>query len=460
MGKRFLVVGHEARDHAIAWKLAQSPHVETVYVQTGNRAMPFDGKLTRLPNWSDEDTADFAVMNHVACTIVGDTSDMEAGFVDEFLQRGLPILGAHQAAAMLEGSKTFAKDFMQRYGVPTARHRICDDRDQIDALLEGCSYPLVLKSNLRVGSQNSAKIIHDPAEAVRACHEIFDAQSSKYDDEDDDEDDAEPVQVLLEEFISGKETSYTILMDGDNWTPLIAVRDYKRLYDNDVGVNTGGMGSYAPVPWLTQPLKDRIAQKIVEPTLRGMREEGLSYRGFLYFGIMVDAQGEPWVLEYNTRLGDTEGETILTMWEDDLSQVALQAASGSIANLSLNWRKGWAVSLTLAPQGYPGNSVRTPIDLPFPAERGVKCYGSIVRQSIDGRYTTGPGPVACVTVHAPDIATCRKLAYETAHRIDKDGLLHYRKDIALELEAPTATAPAARSLFGPLAQPSTALEQY
>ncbi|MGH8810153.1 MAG: phosphoribosylamine--glycine ligase, partial [Noviherbaspirillum sp.] len=349
MGTVFLVVGHEGRDHAIARKLAQSPRVELVYVATGNRAMPFDSKLFRLPDWSHEGTADFVAENNIACTIVGDTSDMQSGFVDVFLERGLPILGATQAAAMLEGSKSFAKDFMLRHRVPTARHRMCDNPADIDDFLSGCSYPVVLKADLRVSSQNSAKIIHDPAEAARACKEIFDAQNDKFDDE--------PAQVLLEEFISGKETSYTILMDGEHWTPLVAVRDYKRLYDGDAGCNTGGMGSYAPVPWLTRDINDRIATKVIEPTLRGMREEGLSYRGFLYFGIMVDARGEPWVLEYNTRLGDTEAETILTLWDDDLAQVALQATTGSIASLTLNWRKGWAVSIAIAPHGYPGGTI-------------------------------------------------------------------------------------------------------
>lgn len=437
MGKRFLVVGHEGRDHALAWKLAQSPQVEKVYVATGNRAMPFDPKLQRVPDWSHEDTADFVVEKDIVCTIVGDTSDMQSGFVDVFMERGLPILGAHQAAAMLEGSKSFAKDFMQRHGVPTSSHRMCYRREDIAAFLQGCSWPVVLKADLRVSSQNSAKIIHDPAEAARACEEIFDAQSAKFDDE--------PAQVLLEEFITGKEISYTVLIDGDNWVPLIAVRDYKRKFDQDFGCNTGGMGSYAPVPWLTPELEQRIAEKIVEPTLRGMREEGLQYRGFLYIGVMVDAQGEPWVLEYNTRLGDTEAETILTMWEDDLADVAWQAATGSVEHLKLSWRKGWAVSVALTPPAYPGGDiVLTPIALPFPEHPRVKVYGSIIRQNDAGQYTTGPGPVACVSAFAPDIATCRQSAYEVARLIDKEGYLHYRTDIALEAEQAALCADAGK----------------
>lgn len=425
MGTRFLVVGHEARDHALAWKLAQSPAVETVYIGDGNRAVPFDAKLSRLIDYSHEELADFVEANGIACTIVGDTSDMQDGIVDLFAARGLPILGAHKAAAQLEGSKAFAKDFMRRHGIPTAQYRMCNDPDDILGLLAGCRYPLVLKSDLRVASQNSAVIIRDEAQAIRTCQEIFEAQGDKFDDE--------PAQVLMEEFITGREVSYTILLDGEHWTPLISVRDYKRLLDNDGGCNTGGMGSYAPASWLTPDMHAAIAEKIVEPTLRGMRAEGLQYRGFLYIGIMVDAQGQPWVLEYNTRLGDTEAETILSMWEDDFAEVSMRAAAGSIAGLALTWREGYAVSIAIAPKGYPDAPLKTPISLPFPKHENAKCFGSIIRSTDDGKITTGPGRVACVTAHAKTIAECRDIAYATARRLDSGSRLHYRKDIGLEL---------------------------
>lgn len=426
MGTRFLVAGHEARDHALAWKLAQSPQVETVYICEGNYAAPHDTKLKRLIGYSYEELADFAIANEVVCTVVGDTSDMQGGIVDIFNRRGLPVLGAHQAAAMLEGSKAFGKTFMLRHGVPTARHRMCDNPQQIREFLQGCAYPVVLKSDLRVASQNSAVIIQDEAQAVRTCEEIFAAQSDKFDDE--------PAQVLLEEFITGREVSYTILLDGTHWKPLISVRDYKRLNDNDAGCNTGGMGSYAPVQWLTPELEARIAAKIVEPTLRGMQAENLSYRGFLYIGIMVDAQDEPWVLEYNTRLGDTEAETILMMWDDDFSEVALRTATGSIEHAVLTWRNGCAVSIAVAPKGYPEDPATTPVSLPFPRRDNVKCFGSIIRRNDKKQYTTGPGRVACVTAVGDDAAAARRSAYEVARSLDKYGRLHYRRDIALELD--------------------------
>lgn len=427
MGTRFLVIGHEARDHALAWKLAQSPEVETVYICDGNFAVPHDDKLKRLINYSHDELADFAVENNVVCTVVGDTSDMQTGIVDIFARRGLAILGAHQVAATLEGSKTFAKAFMYRHGIPTAAYRMCDSPDEVDDMLVGCPYPVVMKSDLRVASQNSAVIIQNEEQARRAFKDIFAAQEDKFDDEQ--------AQIIIEQFITGREISYTILMDGSNWTPLISVRDYKRQLDNDGGCNTGGMGSYAPVPWLTQELQDRIAEKIVKPTLYGMRLEGLNYRGFLYIGIMVDAQDEPWVLEYNTRLGDTEAETILMMWDDDFSKVAHQTATGSIDQLALNWRKGCAVSIAVAPKGYPEDPVKTPVSLPFPVRDNARCFGSIIRRNDKGEYTTGPGRAACVTAVGEDIASARKNAYDTARSLDKFGRLHYRRDIALELEA-------------------------
>lgn len=426
MGKRYLVVGHEGRDHALAWKLAQSPEVETVYICNGNHAVPHDAKLKRLLEYTHEELADFAAESDIVCTVVGDTSDMQDGIVDIFAQRGLPILGAHRAAATLEGSKIFAKAFMYRHNIPTALCRTCDNPEEVDQVLAGCPYPVVMKSDLRVASQNSAVIIQNEVQARRAFGDIFEAQEYEHEEA--------RAQIIIEEFLVGREMSYTILTDGTHWKPLISVRDYKRQYDNDGGVNTGGMGSYAPVPWLTPDLEQQIARQIIEPTLAGLRAEGLSYRGFLYFGIMVDVHGQPRVLEYNTRLGDTEAETILMMWEDDFAAVALQAATDSIADLQLHWNSGIAVSIAIAPQGYPEDPIRAAISLPFPAPDHVKCFGSIIRRGDKSRYVTGPGRVACVSAVGPDAATARQRAYDTARAIDSAGRLHYRKDIALEVE--------------------------
>ena len=228
--------------------------------------------------------------------------------------------------------------------------------------------------------------------------------------------------------------SYTILTDGTNWKPLISVRDYKRLYDDDKGVNTGGMGSYAPVPWLSPELEQRIAEQIIEPTLAGLRAEGLNYRGFLYTGIMVDERGQPHVLEYNTRLGDTEGETILMMWEDDFAAVALRAATGTIDDLQLHWKAGVAVSIAVAPKGYLQNPVTTPVNLPFPTLESVKCFGSIIARDGSNRLTTAAGRMACVSAVGSNGAEARKRAYDVARRLDRFGRLYYRKDIGRELE--------------------------
>jgi phosphoribosylamine--glycine ligase len=424
MKKRFLVVGHEARDHAIAWKLAQSSYVDIVYVSDGNRAMDFDAKLSTRYGLGHEDLADFAYAQEIYCTIVGNTPPMNSGIVDVFTKRGLAILGAHRSAAMLEGSKLFGKAFMSRHRIPTACHRVCNKPEEVQEFVRECSYPMVLKADVGVSSDKSAIIAHDAGQAVRACQDIFHAQATRLSNVG--------ARVLFEEFITGREVSYIILMDGETWVPLVPVRDYKRLHDADGGPNTGGMGSYAPVPWLTWQMEDAIRTRIVEPTLQGMQAEGLQYRGFLYIGIMIDAEGNPWVLEYNVRLGDTEGETILMLMEEDFAELALRAATGTLGKTDIGWRKGWAMSVALAPNGYPAAPIDSAMSQPFPMADDVKCFGGMMKVTKDGLLSTANGRTACVTAYAPTAAECRQRVYDMVRRVDKDSLLHARSDIGLE----------------------------
>jgi phosphoribosylamine--glycine ligase len=280
----------------------------------------------------------------------------------------------------------------------------------------------VLKADLRVSSDKSAVVVMNKEQAIRAYAEVFLAQT-KYEN-------CPP--VVFEEFVTGREVSYTILMDGNDWVPLAAVRDYKRIRDRDEGPNTGGMGSYSPVPWLTPDIEEKIKQEIVIPTMRGLQAEGLQYRGFLYIGIMVDSKGDPWVLEYNTRMGDTEAETILMLLDDDFSDVAEKAAKGSVKDLQLTWRDGCAVSVAVAPPGYPAEVIETPIDLPFPESDGVKCFGSIFHLNPSGIHS-GQGRTACVTGYAANAADCRNKIYDVIRQLNKNQLFHTRSDIALEL---------------------------
>ncbi|MEC4719877.1 phosphoribosylamine--glycine ligase [Noviherbaspirillum sp. CPCC 100848] len=424
MSRRYLIVGYEARDHAIVWKLAQSPKVDAVYVHTGNVAMGASEKVHFVSERSYEELAQFAFDHQIDCTIVGDTSFMESGIADLFLKSGLAILGASQAAAALEGSKLFGKSFMHRHGIRTPRHSVCASPLECQKYLEDASYPVVLKSDLRISSDKSAVVSMNKIDAASAYADIFLAQRAK---------DIECPPVVLEEFVAGREVSYTILMDGTDWVPLAAVRDYKRVRDNDEGPNTGGMGSYSPVPWLTADIENKIKDQIVLPTMRGLQAEGLQYRGFLYIGIMVDRQGDPWVLEYNTRMGDTEAETILMLLDDDFSDVVNRAAKGSLKDLRLKWREGCAISIAVAPPGYPETVIETPAHFPFPQGEDVMCFGSILRTSKDHGIGSGPGRLACVTGFASNADDCRNKVYETVKRLDKDGRFHSRSDIALEL---------------------------
>ncbi|WP_194722191.1 phosphoribosylamine--glycine ligase [Noviherbaspirillum malthae] len=422
MSRRYLVVGHEARDYAYAWKLAQSPQVEAVYVHTGNLAMVFTEKLHLVQKQSFEDLAQFAVDKQIDGTLVGDTSFMQSGIVEIFHNKGLAILGATQAAAALECSKLFGKSFMKRHGIRTPRHTVCTTPSDCHKFLEGAKYPLVLKADMRVSSDKSAVVVMNKEQAVRAYAEVFLAQT-KYET-------CPP--VVFEEFVAGKEVSYTILMDGSDWVPLAAVRDYKRVGDRDEGPNTAGMGSYSPVPWLTADIEDRIREQIVIPTMRGLHAEGLQYRGFLYIGIMVDDKGDPWVLEYNTRMGDTEAETILMRLDEDFSDVVDKAAKDSVKDLQLKWRDGCAISVAVTPPGYPTNVTEMPVQLPFPESEGVMCFGSILQLKPSGVYSE-KGRIACVTGYAPNAEDCRNKVYEMVEKINKDRNYHARSDIAREL---------------------------
>lgn len=427
MSRRYLIVGHEARDHAYAWKLAQSPRVEAVYVHHGNLAMIYTEKVHLLTKRLFEELAQFAIDNRIDCTLVGDTWFMQSGIVDIFRSKGLAILGATQAAAALETSKLFGKRFMNKHGIRTPRHAVCTTPMDCEKFLEQASYPVVLKADQRVSSDKSAIVVPNKAQAARAYAEIFLAQT-KYES---------CPSVVFEEFVAGREVSYTILMDGTDWVPLAAVRDYKRAGDRDEGRNTAGMGSYSPVPWLSADIEERIKQQIVIPTMRGLQAEGLQYRGFLYIGIMVDDQGNPWVLEYNTRMGDTEAETILMRLDEDFSHVADTAAAGSVKDLQLKWREGCAISVAVTPPGYPEEMTKAPIVLPFPKADGVMCFGSILKMDLSGIHS-GHGRIACVTGYASDAAECRNKVYDTVGKLNKDQRFHIRSDIALELVTPSA----------------------
>ncbi|WP_151633541.1 phosphoribosylamine--glycine ligase [Noviherbaspirillum aerium] len=426
MAKRYLIVGHEAREHAYAWKLAQSPEVEAVYVRGGNLAMAFSEKVHLIPKHPFEELAQFAIDNRIDCTLVGDSSFMQSGVADVFLDKGLAILGATKAAFELEGSKLFGKGFMARHGIRTPGHIVSPNIPDGCKLLEKARYPIVLKADVRVSSDKSAIVVTNKSQAMRAYLEIFAAQM-EYE---------EKPRVVVEDFVAGREVSYTILMDGNDWVPLAAVRDYKRFGDRDEGPNTGGMGSYSPVPWLTADLEKKIQDEIVIPTVRGMRAENLQYRGFLYIGIMVDDKGDPWVLEYNTRMGDTEGETILMLLDEDFSDVVDRAGKDSVKDLRLKWRDGCAISVAVAPPGYPTEINETPVELPFPETEGVMCFGSIFRTNPSG-ISSGQGRLACVTGYGLDAAECRDKVYEAVGKINKDKLYCSRSDIALELVAPS-----------------------
>ncbi|MEX0729646.1 MAG: phosphoribosylamine--glycine ligase [Aquisalimonadaceae bacterium] len=426
MGKRFLIIGNEGREHATAWKLGQSSEVEHVFVAYGNAAMLREPKVSRVDYDDYDELARFARQHKIDCTIVGGTRVCMKGIVDVFQKHGLVVLGPTQASAELEGSKRYSKLFMERHGIPTPAQRTFESIAEAKAHLSRCEYPVVLKSDARTSSDVSAVVLNLPLTHPYSSADKGWACAAKMLQEDAD-------NLLLEQCLVGREISYTILMDGADWVSMCPVRDYKRVEDYDQGINTSGLGGYSPVPWFTPDLEHKVVERIVLPTLRGMREENLQYRGFLYFGVLIDAAGDPWLLEYNTRIGDPEAQTTIMLLDEDLADVALRAATGQLGGASLRWRPGCAMTATLAPQGYPMTAkTGAPFALPADEPDDVKYFGGLVVGDGD-RYLTRDERAVTATAYAEDASICRQRLYEAVEQVESD-VLFWRTDIGAELE--------------------------
>ncbi|MEX0729645.1 MAG: phosphoribosylamine--glycine ligase [Aquisalimonadaceae bacterium] len=420
MNKRFLIVGSEAREHAMAWKLARSAQVEHVYVAPGNPAMLREPGVSVVDIPSYEELAEFACREKIDCTVISAAAPMVRGAVDAFRQRGLTVLGAPKVTAELEASKYFSKLFMLRHGVPTPLQRSFKNPLEALGYLRNCEYPVVLKSDERTSSYQSAIVLDRFLDARWACSVLLTS--------------ARNGKVLVEDCIKGREISYTILMDGTNWVAMCPFRNYKQIGNADRGGNTGGMGGYAPVPWVTPDLEQRIVSRIVLPTLRGMQQEHLQYRGFLSFDIIVDDTDAPWLLDFNTSIGDPEAQTTLMLLEDDFADLLVRAAIGELGRAPLCWRDGWAMTASLAPNGYPKTTV-VGQSLALPAQssdQNLRYFGGRLTGQ-GNRFLTRDERCASVTTFSPDARCCRERMYQAAGRVD-GGLLVWRTDIGSELD--------------------------
>lgn len=406
---KVLVVGSGGREHALLWKAAQSPRVSALYAAPGNAGMealaervPWDGDLEAL--------AEFAEKEGIDLTLVGPEAPLVEGIADRFLKRGLPVFGPTQRAAMIEGSKAFAKSLMERYGIPTARHRTF--RDPILALeyLEEVGVPVVVKdSGLAAGK--GVTVAFDLHQAKQAVANILNR--------------AEGGEVVIEEYLEGVEATVLALTDGKTVLSLLPSQDHKRLLDGDQGPMTGGMGAVAPFP-MDEALLKQVEERILKPLLRGLEAEGVVYRGVIYAGLMLTREG-PKVLEFNARFGDPEAQAVLPLLESDLVELALRVAEGRLEGARLSWKPMAAAAIVLASPGYPEAPRKgIPLRIPEPPE-GVLVFHAGTRLGPQGLETAG-GRVLNVVGLGKDLEEALGRAYAFIPQIGFPGAI-YRKDI-------------------------------
>jgi phosphoribosylamine--glycine ligase len=406
---KVLVVGSGGREHALLWKAAQSPLVERLYAAPGNAGM--EALAERVPwNGEVEALADWALEAGIDLTLVGPEAPLVEGIADAFWERGLKIFGPTQKAAMIEGSKAFAKGLMERYGIPTARYRTFQDPLLALEYLEEVGVPIVIKdSGLAAGK--GVTVAFDLHTAKQAVANILNR--------------AEGGEVVIEEYLEGEEATVLALTDGKTVLPLLPSQDHKRLLDGDQGPMTGGMGAVAPYPMDGATLR-RVEEEILWPLVRGLEAEGVVYRGVIYAGLMLTREG-PKVLEFNARFGDPEAQAVLPLLQSDLVELALKVAEGRLQGTRLSWREGAAACVVLAAPGYPENPRKgIPLHLPEPPE-GVLVFHAGTRRE-GGRLVSAGGRVLNVVGLGKDLKEALERAYAFIPRVGFPGAV-YRRDI-------------------------------
>jgi phosphoribosylamine--glycine ligase len=417
---KVLVIGGGGREHALVWKLKQSPRVEKIWCAPGNGGIQAEAEC--VPADPADASAVVAVAERLRpdLTVVGPELPLVNGIGDAFRSRGWPIVAPSQQAAQLEASKVFAKEFLRRQGIPTAQMLgVFDTSREALAALSGLNWPVVIKAD-GLCAGKGVFVAQDAATAGDFIHRAMDT----------DELGAGGKRLLLEEALEGEELSFIVVTDGQRYAPLVPTRDHKRVFDGDRGPNTGGMGAYSTDELLPPKLRRDILESIVQPTLRGLASEGILYQGFLYIGLMLTASG-PKVLEFNCRLGDPETQAIVARMDFDLAQVLAELASGILEPARLKWKPGASVCVVMASAGYPGRfATGKRIEGLTDAERvnGVKVFhAGTVRDS--GSLVTAGGRVAGVTAAGASVERALATVYEAAAMIHFEGA-HYRKDIA------------------------------
>jgi phosphoribosylamine--glycine ligase len=425
---KVLVIGGGGREHALAWKLAQSPKVQAVYVAPGNGGTALDNRLKNIDITDIYKLREWAVTEKIALTIVGPEQPLAAGVVDEFRAHGLRVFGPTKAAAQLESSKAFSKAFMKRHGIPTADYATFTDAVAAKAYVDEKGAPIVVKADGLAAGKGVvvAMTLHEAHEAI----EFMLAPDPKFNPLGVTHN-AGGARVVIEEFLQGEEASFIVMCDGKNVAVMATSQDHKRLLDGDNGPNTGGMGAYSPAPIVTPEVHALAMREIILPTIKGMEKDGITFTGFLYAGLMIDAQGKPKTLEFNCRMGDPETQPIMMRLKTDLVDVMLAATSGALDTIELEWDYRPALGVVMASYGYPLQPRKGDVitGLPDEANDCMVFHAGTARQVNESLETfTSGGRVLCVTALGSTVKAAQQRAYEVAQGISFDGS-QMRKDI-------------------------------
>ncbi|HAU4896657.1 phosphoribosylamine--glycine ligase [Aeromonas hydrophila] len=417
---KVLIIGNGGREHALAWKAKQSPLVTRVFVAPGNAGTAHEGSIENVAISATDIPAllAFAKEQRIGLTIVGPEAPLVKGVVDAFRSEGLAIFGPTAAAAQLEGSKAFAKDFLARHAIPTAEYQNFTEVEPALAYLREKGAPIVIKADGLAAGKGVivAMTLSEAEEAVRdmlSGNAFGDAGA----------------RVVIEEFLDGEEASFIVMVDGEHVLPMATSQDHKRVGDGDTGLNTGGMGAYSPAPVVTADVHRKVMEQVIMPTVRGMAAEGNVYTGFLYAGLMIDGQGNPKVIEFNCRFGDPETQPIMLRMRSDLVELCLAACAGKLDQVEAIYDPRVAIGVVLAAGGYPGDYQQgKPISgLPVEEASGEKVFHAGSQLEGDTVVTAG-GRVLCATALGHSVAEAQKRAYQLAGRIKWDGVF-YRHDI-------------------------------
>lgn len=422
---KLLIVGSGGREHALAWKLAQSKDVDKLYALPGNAGI---GRIAERVPGSVMDIkaiADFAEKQSIDLTVIGPESPLIIGIVDEFERRGLPVFGPNKEAAQMEGSKVFAKRLMLDNGIPTGGCEVFDDpakaQDYIESIAAKTTDPIVVKADGEAAGKG-VFVAATKADALQAVDTIMTQRAFG----------ASGDRLVIEEYLDGQEASFMFFADGETFVPMTPAQDYKRAYDNDGGLNTGGMGCYSPVPALPTELQTTVIDTIVRPTLKALKSKGIHYKGVLYCGLALTSKG-PKVIEFNARFGDPETQVVLPLLETDLAEICLATAAGKLDRVPVNWYDKKAVCVVMASGGYPGDYEKGKI---ITGIEKAEQAGSIVfhagTETKDGQIVTSGGRVLGVTAVGTSYRDCIDTAYAGVNAISFDNA-HFRRDIGARL---------------------------